>query len=254
MTCWSRHAPSSDSTMKHNHPVAVRYCGGCNPRYDRVALVKRLEQFFPGQTFVPAQPGIPYPAVLVACGCSVRCANVADLAVPAARLIYLTGYEDLLDAKARLTQALEQKDAQSLTHQEVCAILPQRPPMLFVDTVSRLVPGAEAIASFYVRADLPAFVGHFPGDPVFPGVYTVEAAAQTADILLLSTDRYAGTSPLFMGIRKANFRRKIVPGDTLEIHASILTDREEMGIATCRGQVFVAGEPAADMELTLAMR
>lgn len=231
--------------------IGVRYCGGCNARYDRVALVKRLEGLFPEQDFVPAQPGTPYPAVVVSCGCAVRCANVGDLV---GRLIHLTGWEDLLDAKARLREALEAEGGRSLTHNEVLSILPHRPPMLFVDTASRLVPGVEAVTSFSVHPEFPAFEGHFPNEPVLPGIYTVEAAAQAADLLLLTTPRYEGKTPLFMGIRKANFRQKVLPGDTLEVHATLLEDRAELAIATCRGQVFVRGTLVADMELRLALR
>lgn len=233
--------------------IGVRYCGGCNPRYDRVALVKRMEGLFPECEFVVAQPGTPYPAVLISSGCTVRCADVSGLAVPAGNLIYLTGWEDLLDAKARLTQALEVQEVASLSHEEVLAILPHRPPMLFVDAASRLIPGIEAVASFYVSPELPAFEGHFPSGPVLPGIYTVEAAAQTAALLLLTLERYAGKAPLFMGIQKANFREKVLPGDTLELHATLLEERPELGIATCRGQVFVGGTLVADMELRLAM-
>ena len=126
--------------------------------------------------------------------------------------------------------------------------------MLFIDTVSRLVPGEEAVASFRARPELHCFAGHFPGTPVLPGVYTIEAAAQAADILMMTTERYAGKLPLFMGVREATFRRKILPGDTLEIHVSLLEEKTERAIAACRGQVFVEGVLAADLELRLAFR
>lgn len=234
--------------------IGLRYCGGCNSRYDRVALVKRLEAFFPEAAFVAAEQGKSYPAVVVACGCSSRCANVSGLAVPMGRLIYLSGGEDLLPARDRLRQALEAPAPISLCRDEVLRILPHRPPMLFVDEASRLVPGAEAVTTFYVDPALPALSGHFPDTPVLPGVYIVEAAAQTADLLLLTLDRYAGKMPLLMGIRKANFRKSILPGDTLEVHADLLEEREELGMALCRGQIFVRGELAANVEVRLAMR
>ena len=66
------------------------------------------------------------------------------------------------------------------------------------------------------------FKGHFPGEPVLPGVYSVECMAQTADILLLSAERYAGKIPLFLGINNVRFLKKILPGDTIEIHAKML--------------------------------
>ena len=160
--------------MADKRQIGVRYCGGCNPRYDRVALVKRIGGFFPEAEFVTAQAGVKYPAVLVVCGCPSRCANVSDLAVPAGRLIYLSGWEELLPVKEKLAEALKGQQARSLTHEEVLDILPHREPMLFIDTVSRLVPGEEAVASFRARPELPCFAGHFPGTPVLPGVYTIE--------------------------------------------------------------------------------
>lgn len=236
--------------------IGVRYCGGCNPRYDRVALVRRLESFFPEAEVVAAEPGRSYPAVLVACGCTARCADVSALAVSGDKLIYLKGFDDLLPAREKLGQLLLQKEEvpRSLDHDQVMEIIPHRPPMLFIDTVSRLIPGTEVTASFFAAPELPAFAGHFPGDPVLPGVYTVEAVAQAADILMMTTERYAGKTPLFIGIRQANFRSRILPGDTLEIHASLLEERPEMGIAVCRGQVFVHGALAADLEVRLAFR
>ena len=110
------------------------------------------------------------------------------------------------------------------------------------------------MASFLARPELPCFVGHFPDAPVLPGVYTIEAAAQAADILMMTTGRYGGKLPLFMGVREANFRRKILPGDTLEIHVSLLEEKTERGLAVCRGQVFVDGTLAADLEVRLAFR
>lgn len=234
--------------------VGVRYCGGCNSRYDRVALVKRLSGFFPDTEFINALPGVSYPAALVVCGCPSRCANTTDLAVPAGRLIPLNGWEDLLPAKEKLISALQEQQAHSLTHQQVLEILPHRPPMLFIDEVSRLIPGEEIIASFLARPELPAFAGHFPGSPVLPGIYTIEAVAQAADILMMSSPRYAGTLPLFMGVQEATFRRKILPGETLYIHVSLLEEKPARAILSCRGQVFVDSTLAADLSVRLAFR
>lgn len=141
-----------------------------------------------------------------------------------------------------------------LNHEEVMAVIPHRDPMLLIDEVSHLVPGEEIVASFYVDPAREIFRGHFPDDPVLPGVYTVEATAQAADILLLSLDRYRGKTPLFLGINNVRFRRKIVPGDTIEIRASMLSERVEKAIATCSAKVYVGEELAAETEVTLAMR
>lgn len=133
-------------------------------------------------------------------------------------------------------------------------ILPHRNPMLLIDSVSRLIPGQEITASCYIAPDRDIFQGHFPGNPVLPGVYTVEAAAQAADILFMSMDRYAGKVPLFLGMNKVAFRKRILPGDTLKICAVLLSERKEKAIVTCMAQVFPGGELAAEAEVTLAMR
>lgn len=234
--------------------IGVRYCGGCNPRYDRVGLVKKLASFFPELEFTSAQDAVSYPAVVVVHGCPARCAKVEGLAVAGERLIALAGWEDLLPAKKQLCQALEKKQAAYLNHGQVMDLLPHRDPLLLIDEVTSLVPGQEVVATFHVKPDLPVFQGHFPGQPILPGVYTIEAAAQAADLLLLSLERYAGKTPLFMGVRKANFRKKILPGDTMEIHAVLSGERPETGIATCSCRIFTAAGLAADAEVTLALR
>ncbi len=147
-----------------------------------------------------------------------------------------------------MTQAVQ------LNHEQVMAIIPHRDPMLLIDEVSELVPGERVVASFYVDPAREIFKGHFPGDPVLPGVYTVEASAQATDLVLMTKPDYAGKIPLFLGINNVKFRKKILPGDTLEIHAEILTQRPEKAIATCKCTVYTAGNLAAESEVTIAMR
>ena len=133
-------------------------------------------------------------------------------------------------------------------------VIPHRDPMLLVTTVEELTPGEAIIATFYVDPSREIFKGHFPGEPVLPGVYSVECMAQTADILLLSTERYAGKIPLFLGINNVRFQRKILPGDTIEIHAKLASERAEKAIATCSAEIYNHGELAATGDVTLAMR
>lgn len=87
-----------------------------------------------------------------------------------------------------------------------------------------------------------------------PRVYTVEAAAQAADILMVTAGRYAGKLPLFMGIERARFRQKILPGDTLEIHVALQEELEKRAIAACRGEVYAGSLLAAELEIRLAFR
>ena len=146
------------------------------------------------------------------------------------------------------------ENVRSLTREQVMEIIPHRDPMLLIDEAPELVAGERVTATFYVDPSRDIFKGHFPGNPVLPGVYTVEAAAQASNLILMTKPVYAGKLPLFLGIDHVRFRKKILPGDTLEIRASLVREREERAIATCRAEVYTAGELAAEAEVTLAMR
>lgn len=89
---------------------------------------------------------------------------------------------------------------------------------------------------------------------MFPGAYTIENMAQTADILILSTERYVGKVPLLLGVNNVKFFSKIKPGDTLETHAVFTKERYEKAIVTCSCEVYNAGVLACSGEVTLAMR
>ena len=138
--------------------------------------------------------------------------------------------------------------------EQIKAIIPHRDPMLLVDTVKEMVAGESITTTFYIDPAREIFKGHFPGDPVLPGVYSVEACAQAADIVLMSRPEYAGKTPLFLGINNVRFRKKVLPGDTIEIHAELLSERPEKAIATCKCAVYNGGDLAVEAETTLAMR
>ena len=141
-----------------------------------------------------------------------------------------------------------------MDREEIKKIIPHRDPMLLVDEVIELNPGFGIKAAFHVDPEREIFKGHFPGDPVLPGVYTVEIMAQTADILILSQERYSGKTPLFLGIDKVRFLSKIRPADTLEICARIVNEKPEKSIVTCSAEVYDNGELACKGEVTLALR
>ena len=128
-----------------------------------------------------------------------------------------------------------------MNREEIMAVIPHRDPMLLVDTVEEMEPGVHITTTF-------------PSEPVLPGVYSVECMAQTADILLLSSERYAGKIPLFLGINNVRFLRKILPGDTIEIRAKLISERIEKAIATCSAEIYNHGELTATGDVTLAMR
>ena len=133
-------------------------------------------------------------------------------------------------------------------------VIPHRDPMLLVTTVEDLEPGDSIKTTFFVDPSRDIFRGHFPEEPVLPGVYSVECMAQTADVLLLSTQRYAGKIPLFLGINNVRFLKKILPGDTIEIQAKLTAERQEKAIATCSAEGYNHGELAVTGDVTLAMR
>lgn len=145
-------------------------------------------------------------------------------------------------------------EVMKLNHQQVMDIIPHRDPILLIDEVSELVPGDHIVANYWVDPAKEIFKGHFPGDPVFPGAYTVEATAQATDIVAMTKPEYAGKVPLFLGINNVRFRKKIAPGDTLEIRARLLNERADKAIITCKGEVYLGGELAAETEITIAMR
>ncbi len=141
-----------------------------------------------------------------------------------------------------------------LNKEEIKKIIPHREPMLFVDEVTNMVPGESIVTNLYISPDLDVFRGHFPGDPVLPGVLTVEAMAQTADILLLSLEKYAGKIPYFIGIDEVKFKRKIEPGDKITMEAKISKENKEKAIVTCDAVTYNNGKVAASAKVTLAMR
>lgn len=141
-----------------------------------------------------------------------------------------------------------------LNKSQIKDIIPQRDPILLVDEVLEMDPGVSIKSTFFVSPQMEIFKGHFPENPVLPGVYTVEALAQTSDILLLSFDKYKGKIPYFIGIDGVKFKRKIVPGDTIFMESKISKIVEEKSIVSCEAEAYVEDQLCAIATVTLAMR
>lgn len=239
--------------MEAKLTVGVRYCGGCNSRYDRVAVVKKLQSLLPNVRFVNAASHERYDAAIVVSGCETACAERSDLNVSSAKIYDIHEWRDVIPVRNKIRELSEREKGISLSLEEVKNILPHRSPMLFIDSVSELKPGEEIEARFHVREDLPEFAGHFPGNAIFPGVHTLESMAQAADIMLMTLPRHAGKVPLFVKADSVSFRRKILPGDEIVIKAYLVEELRAMGWNKCKCQVIVSSSAAADAVIVIAM-
>jgi 3-hydroxyacyl-[acyl-carrier-protein] dehydratase len=132
----------------------------------------------------------------------------------------------------------------------IMKIIPHRYPFLLVDKVRDVVARQSAVGIKNVTFNEPHFQGHFPGTPIMPGVTIVEAMAQTAAVLVGLSTGYGEKAPLvyFMAIDKAKFRRKVVPGDVLELHVTV--KRGSTRIWKFEGVAKVDGVVAAEAEFS----
>ncbi len=135
-----------------------------------------------------------------------------------------------------------------LTTTEIMEIIPHRHPFLLVDTIEALEPGVSAIGYKCVTFDEPYFVGHFPKEPVMPGVLQIEACAQVGAVAILSLEENRGKTAYFGAIRSARFKRKVVPGDRLKMECEIIKRKGPIGIG--RATASVEGNVALEAELT----
>lgn len=138
-----------------------------------------------------------------------------------------------------------------LTTKEIMEILPHRHPFLLIDTIEELEPGVRAVGKKCVSFDEPYFAGHFPKEPVMPGVLIVEAMAQTGAVAILCQDEYKGRTAYFAGISSAKFKRKVTPGDVLMIETQIVKVKGPIGVG--KAVAKVDGKVAAVAELTFAI-
>ena len=134
---------------------------------------------------------------------------------------------------------------------EIMKIIPQREPFLMIDNVEELNPGESCIAYKNVCINEPHFRGHFPGQPIMPGVLIVEALAQTGAVAILSLPENKGKNALFGGIDKLRFKKQVVPGDVLKLEVKIIKQKGPVGIG--EATATVDWKIAAKGELTFAI-
>lgn len=137
-----------------------------------------------------------------------------------------------------------------LDAKRVMAALPHRFPMLLVDRVETLIPGEKIVAIKAVTINEPFFTGHFPGNPIMPGVLIVEALAQAAGVLAIETLNLAGTGKLvyFMAINETKFRIPVEPGILLRLEVEFLQKRAK--ICKFKARALIEDKVAAETEFT----
>lgn len=133
-----------------------------------------------------------------------------------------------------------------LNKEEIKKIIPQREPFLMIDEVEKYIPGESAIAYKNVDEKEWYFKGHFPGNPIMPGVLITEALAQTGAVAILSMEENKEKNALFGGIDKMKFKKVVVPGNRMKLEVKIIKRKGPVGIgeaiATVDEKIVAKGE------------
>lgn len=138
-----------------------------------------------------------------------------------------------------------------LNTKQIMEIIPHRQPFLLVDTIEEMEVGQRALGKKCVTFNEPFFAGHFPGEPIMPGVLIIEALAQTGAVALLSMPENKGRLALFGGIKNAKFKGKVVPGDVLMLETSIIKMKGPVGVGDAKA--YVDGKVVATAEITFML-
>lgn len=130
---------------------------------------------------------------------------------------------------------------------EIQEIIPHRHPFLLIDFIDELEPGVRAVGYKSITFNEPQFNGHFPGQPVMPGVLMIEALAQVGAVAILSLPENKGKTAFFGGINNAKFRQMVLPGDRLKLECEIIKRKGPVGVGkavatNAEGKVAVSAE------------
>lgn len=139
-----------------------------------------------------------------------------------------------------------------LTAKEIMEIIPHRQPFMLVDTIEELEPGKRAVGRKCVSYNEPFFEGHFPQEPVMPGVLIVEALAQVGAVAILSLPENKGKIAYFGAINSAKFKGKVIPGDVLTLETEIIKVKGPIGVGSAKASVN--GKTVVQAELTFAVQ
>lgn len=134
---------------------------------------------------------------------------------------------------------------------EIMEIIPHRQPFMLLDTIEELEPGVKAVAKKCVTYNEPFFAGHFPQEPVMPGVLIIEALAQAGAVAILSVPENKGKIAYLGAINSAKIKGKVVPGDVLSLETEIIKKKGPIGIGSAKA--YVDGKLVVQAELTFAL-
>jgi 3-hydroxyacyl-[acyl-carrier-protein] dehydratase len=137
------------------------------------------------------------------------------------------------------------------TAKEIMEIIPHRQPFMLIDTIEELEPGVRALGKKCVSFNEPYFAGHFPGNPVMPGVLIMEALAQVGAVAILDLPENKGKTAYFAGIDNAKFKQMVLPGDVLMLETTIIKRKGPIGVG--EAVATVDGKVVAKAQLTFAI-